>query len=115
LSEMLQVDAINGKQHIVVNDAKSEQFSDGFAVSAGLSGFPKSWLIGSSFNITGGGDFKTLQDAKSLNDQLNELNKRSENTVKWDIEGTRVVPKSINVVKVIRAKMSKTLTFRRVQ
>jgi len=116
LSEVLQVNTINGKKQIVVNEAKSQQFIDNFSFSTGLSGLPApTWLIGSSLNFAVGNDYKNLQDTKSLNDQLTELNRKSDNNIKWEIEGTRVVPKSINVVRISRARMTKTLKFTRVQ
>jgi len=116
LSEVLYVDTVHDKKQIKVNEDKNQQFSNNFSVSGGVSGLPAStWLIGSLLNLAAGNDFKIIQDTKSLNDQLTELNRKSDIGIKWEIEGTRVIPKSINVVRISRAKMTKTLTFTRVQ
>ena len=57
----------------------------------------------------------TLQKTKPVKEQVEELNSFSKDVVKWEIEGDRVVPKSLNVARVSRTKLGKTLSFSRVR
>lgn len=52
---------------------------------------------------------------RSLSDQLRALNEETKNEAHWEIEGDRVIPKSLNVARLTRAKLSKTLTFNRIR
>ena len=50
-----------------------------------------------------------------LAEQLRDLNSASLNGVQWIIQNDRVVPKSLNVASLSRAKLGKTLTFNKVR
>ena len=54
-------------------------------------------------------------EGETLSDQLKKLNSQTQNDVKWEIEGNRIVPKSLNVFRMARSKLGKTLSFSRVR
>ena len=57
----------------------------------------------------------SITETALLNDQLRELNTMSQKETQWDIEGDRVVPKSMNVARLARIKLGKTLSFSRIR
>ena len=54
-------------------------------------------------------------DSISLSDQLRHLNTHTQTEVIWEIEGNRIVPKSLNVARLTRSKLRHTLSFSRVR
>lgn len=50
-----------------------------------------------------------------MDDQLNELNTYSENQVKYEFEGSKIVPKSLKVCKLKSANFKKVLNFERIK
>ena len=59
--------------------------------------------------------YSGASEKETLSDQLKKLNSQTQNDVKWEIEGNRIVPKSLNVVRLTRSKLGKTLSFSRVR
>ena len=51
----------------------------------------------------------------SLIEQLRDLNSASPNGLQWIIQNDKVVPKSLNVARLSRAKLGKTLTFNKIR
>jgi hypothetical protein len=49
-----------------------------------------------------------------INDQLKELNTYSENKIRYEFEGNRIVPKSIQVSKLQASSFKQTLNFSRI-
>ena len=58
---------------------------------------------------------RTADETASLDDQINELNRMSKNNVQWQLQGNKVIPKSINVARMTRGGFDKTLNFNRVK
>jgi len=52
---------------------------------------------------------------KTERELINQLNEENEHGMQWEIEGDRIVPKSINAALVKRANLKKTLAFNRVK
>jgi microcystin-dependent protein len=50
-----------------------------------------------------------------LDDQLNQLNTNSKSDVKFEFDGTKIVPKSLHVAKLHSASFNKTLHFDRIK
>ena len=46
-----------------------------------------------------------------FSNKLRELNEESSKDVTWTIDGTRVIPKSLNVAKLTSSSLKETLTF----
>ena len=122
LGSVFKIETIGNESRIVL-DRKNKDFSlisssteNGFETESGVS------LEGvGSFNV---GVKETQKDSKtisgaaeveSLSDQLKKLNAQTQNEVTWDIEGNRIVPKSLNVVRMTRSKLGRTLSFSRVR
>ena len=51
----------------------------------------------------------------SLDDQLNELNSYDENSIEFEFQGNKIVPKNLKVAKLHSAGFKKTLTFTRIK
>lgn len=51
----------------------------------------------------------------SFDSQLNELNTYSSSDVEWQRSGNIIIPKTINVAKVVKSMMSRNLVFSRVK
>ena len=121
LSKIVSIVKRGSKEHILVDKEKLSNFmtrmnekssgSGGF--SLGFKGFGTSVKgSGSKVNST------VKQDEfseKSLNDQLYELNNYEENDVIFERKGEKIVPKSLKVAKLSRAKLSKKLRFKSIR
>jgi hypothetical protein len=58
---------------------------------------------------------KWIDQGTSLNDQLKEVNSYSENQIKYEFEGNKIVPKTIQVSKLQSSAFKKTLSFSRIK
>jgi len=56
-----------------------------------------------------------LDKGSSLNDQLSDLNTFSENKIKYEFEGNKIVPKSLQVSKLQSSSFKRTLSFSRIK
>lgn len=113
IGSILKIDKTGSKSHIILNNERERDSSNsqsrtgGFGFNIGKFGLTTNW--GRS------NEQKSSSKDKSLSDQLRELNEETNNEAKWEIEGDRVIPKSLNVARLTRAKMSKSLTFNRIR
>lgn len=110
---ILKVEKSGSKTRIVLDEAKYSEFSSshsnsGHRRNGGL--FFRRSADWSRSHSTGGSS-----GSRSLNDQLQELNAAAQNEAQWDVQGTRVVPKTLNVARLTRAKLKKTLVFNRIR
>jgi hypothetical protein len=117
LSSILEVKEKGGKSHIVLSGdtvdhlKTKDSVSGGNKVSAGIPG-----LIDASTAVNFAVDLERdeLRSNKSLDDQLKELNEYSKNDIKWEIEGNKVIPKSLNVARLSKSSFEKSISFRRI-
>ena len=56
-----------------------------------------------------------VTDRTNLDDQLRELNTYSENKIKYEFEGEKILPKSIQVSKLQASSFKQTLSFSRIK
>lgn len=56
-----------------------------------------------------------LNSNKNHFEQLLELNSVTTDDVQWEFEGEKIVPKSLNVARLMRASFEKTLSFTRIR
>ena len=71
--------------------------------------------INSTINIVNKKENAWKTDSsKSLNDQLIELNKESQNEIEWKLDENRIIPKSLKVSKLIRNQFKKSISFNRI-
>jgi microcystin-dependent protein len=117
MSKILVIDKRRQKSHIILNQSYAELLNknsnSNFAFSG--SGGLISKLIGNpnvSFAKQKSSEWQ--KQTSSLDDQLNELNKYSKNEIQWQFDGEKIVPKSIKVTLLKKAKFRKTLTFDRI-
>lgn len=113
LGSILKVEKKDDKSRIVFDTSKSSTTEDSAGGSAGVGGGFGGFTA--SVNAAYEWSKKRASEDKSLSDQLHELNTYSQNDVKYEIEGNRVVPKSLNVARITRSKLKKTLTFSRIR
>ncbi|CAF1033682.1 unnamed protein product [Brachionus calyciflorus] len=119
MSKTFKIKSEGNKKHIVTNkenfigknnetdSSSSDSFNFGF--NSDKFGFN----AGSSKTIGNRKAFGSSEQEKSLNDQLNELNQHTQNEVIWEIDGEKVIPKTINVASLLKSKFSSTLSFKR--
>ena len=55
------------------------------------------------------------RSGKSIDDQLKEFNKQSDNTVEFRLDGRKVVPKGLKVAKFTKSKFKKSIEFNRIK
>jgi hypothetical protein len=117
LSDIFKVEQIGEKSHIIFDEKYYKELEKQSSSSSSNTG---------SFKLFGQRGSKTSQYAQSqkdkwidsgstLNDQLNELNTYSENNIKYEFEGNRIVPKALNVNKLQSSSFKKTLVFNRIK
>lgn len=117
-SKILKIENFNNKSHIVLNQEGLSDLQNSGKVTGGGGG---SLSFMGIFSLGGTGGKVTessshwLQSNKSLSDQLIELNKEVKDEIEWMFEGEKIVPKSINVAKLVRSKFSQTLIFTRIR
>jgi len=118
LSEIFKVEKLGNKSHIVFDEKyfkelETQSSSSGSGkVSAGVFG------IGggkASAQYANSQSSYWLDKGSSLDDQLNELNTYSENKIKYEFEGNKIVPKSLQVSKLQSSSFKKTLSFSRIK
>jgi len=90
----------------------SELFSGGGSASVDVFGFGGG---SASANYAQSKYDYWLDKGTSLADQLNELNAYSENKIKYEFEGNKIVPKTIQVSKLQSSAFKKTLSFTRIK
>lgn len=115
IGSVLKVEKYNNRSRIALNESRDHQTTNSDTMSitgkVGVEYLPLTasveWAVANK---------KTdVQNYRSLSDQLRELNAASKNEIKWDIDGSRVVPKSLNVARLTRSKLRRTLTFNRIR
>lgn len=120
LSKVLKVRKENGRDHIRVNDefsansdneVKTEQ-----KTNMGVKGLEALGMNGDlSVGYVRNNQEKWMESEKSLRDQLAELNRESQDNVEWDIQGEMIVPKSLNLTRLIKSNFKKDLLFERIR
>jgi hypothetical protein len=119
LSDIFKIEQIGDKSHIIFDEAyykelekESASSSSSSSASAGIFGIgggqKTSEYAQSKYD-------KWINSASSLSDQLNELNSYSENRIKYEFEGNKIVPKTIQVSKLQSSSFKKTLSFNRIK
>jgi hypothetical protein len=117
LSEIFKIEQTGDKSHIIFDEAyykelEKESASSGSKTCSvqlfGQSGSKTSQYAQSQKD-------KWIDQGTSLNDQLKELNSYSENQIKYEFEGNKIVPKSIQVSKLQSSSFKKTLSFNRIK
>jgi microcystin-dependent protein len=118
LSEIFKIEKLGNKSHIIF-DEKYYQELEKLSSSSG-SGSASVGVFG-----LGGGKASAqyaqsqsdywLDKGSSLNDQLSDLNTFSENKIKYEFEGNKIVPKSLQVSKLQASSFKRTLSFSRIK
>ncbi len=118
ISELFKVEKLGNKSHIIFDEKYYKELEKQSSSSGGGS---------ASVLIFGYGGGKAsahyaqsnydywLDKGSSLDDQLNELNTYSENKIKYEFEGNKIVPKTLQVSKLQASYFKKTLSFSRIK
>jgi hypothetical protein len=119
MSEIFKIEKVGEKSHIIFDEKYYKDLEQQSAASG------NSTVVTSGFFGIGGGTQTShyaqskydywLDKGTSLADQLNELNAYSENKIKYEFEGNKIVPKTIQVSKLQSSAFKKTLSFTRIK
>lgn len=113
---ILKVEIYNNKSRIVLDQSNYNALSESSSRSGqhtGRRGFLGFFRRSSDFAHSN--SKSSFSQIDNLSDQLQELNAASQNEAKWEIEGNKVVPKTLNVARIMRSRMKTTLTFNRIR
>jgi len=122
LSDVLKIATDGDKQHIIANRENSERLKTDSSISGSANAetgvsvlgiFSGSVMASALFALANRRDWG--QSSKSVDDQLRELNNHSENHIKWEREGLKIVPKSLNVARISKATLTRNMTINRVR
>jgi hypothetical protein len=116
-SKVFDVTQKGGKDHLIINKEQYEKMNDrnraehGGSVSGGFGPFSAS--VGYNQAIEKQKEME--RSGKSIDDQLKEFNKQSDNTVEFRLDGRKVVPKGLKVAKFTKSKFKKSIEFNRIK
>ena len=113
LGSIMTIEKKDEKSRIILDEANYKKYEESNSNSGG--GGLNILSFGATANWANNNSKGSTAEAKSLNDQLRELNTVSQKDVQWEIVGNKVIPKSLNVARVTRTKLGQTLSFNRVQ
>jgi len=118
ISELFKVEKFKNMSHIVFDEKYYKELEKQSSSSGSGSGSVSVFGIGggqASAQYTQSKYDYWLDKGSSLDDQLNELNTYSENKIKYEFEGNKIVPKSLVVSKLQSSSFKKTLSFSRIK
>jgi hypothetical protein len=118
LSELFKIEKVGEKSHIIFNETYYKELEQQSAASGGGSASVSVFGFGggsASANYAQSQYNHWIDAATSLDDQLKELNAYSENKIKYEFEGNKIVPKTIQVSKLQSSAFKKTLSFTRIK
>jgi len=118
LSELFTIEKVGEKSHIIFNETYYKELEQQSAASGGGSASVSVFGFGggsASANYAQSQYNHWIDAATSLDDQLKELNAYSENKIKYEFEGNKIVPKTIQVSKLQSSAFKKTLSFTRIK
>ena len=113
VKKLFKVESNEGKQQIVSNKEAYDKLSEGNRneYKGGASGIG----IQATYDQVNQQNKESESSKKNLLDQINEMKNACDNTIDWQLDGERVIPKTINVAKMARSRFEKGLVFRRVK
>ena len=118
LSNVFKIEQSNNKSHIVFDKTYHDELMKQTDKNSKIGG------SASVFGIGGGSASKEYAESKkdvwinkgtSLDDQLNELNTLSGSSIQYEINGNKIIPKSLRVSKIQSSTFKKSLTFTRIK
>ena len=113
LGSIMTIEKKDEKSRIILDEANYKKFEESNSRSGGMGvGFMGVQL---STNWASSNSKASTFNTKSLNDQLRELNTVSQKDMQWEIVGEKIIPKSLNVARLARSKLSKTVSFSRIK
>ncbi len=118
LSDLFKVEKIDEKTHIIFDQAHYKELEKQSASSSSKTGSFQLFEIGGGSKTSQFAQSqkdKWIDQGTSLDDQLKELNAYSENQIKYEFEGNKIVPKALNVNKLQSSSFKKTLVFNRIK
>jgi hypothetical protein len=118
LSDIFKIEKVGEKSHIIFDEKYYKELEQQSAASGGGSASVDVFGFGggsaSAYYAQNRSDH-WINSGSSLADQLNELNAYSENKIKYEFEGNKIVPKTIQVSKLQSSAFKKTLSFSRIK
>ena len=113
LGSIMTIEKKDENSRIVLDESNYKKLEESNSRSGGFGVGVKGFEV--STNWAKSNSEGSISESKSLNDQLRELNTVSQKDIQWDIVGEKIVPKSLNVARLARSKLSKTLSFSRIK
>ncbi len=117
ISKVFTIEKSDDKKHIAVKKnedlACSKERDDTIGVFAtiGFAGV----TVDSSVKFANTNKETWSKSKASVDDQLRELNSHKENQIEFELQGDKIVPKSLKVCKLFAADFRKDLAFERIK
>jgi len=117
ISKVFTIEKSGDMKHIVVrkNEDLSGSEEDNFRTGISTSGSFMGATFGSSVEFAKSNKEAWSKSRASVDDQLRELNSHKENQIEFELQGDKIVPKSLKVCKLYAADFRKDLTFERIK
>lgn len=118
ISEIFKVEKLANKSHIIFDEKYLKELEETSSSSGSGKVSVDVFKIGggkASAQYAKSQSSYWLDKGSSLSDQLNDLNTFSENKIKYEFEGNKIVPKSLQVSKLQASSFKKTLSFSRIK
>ena len=113
LGSIMTIEKIDEKSLIILDEVIYKKLTESNSRSGGFGVGVKGLEVTANWAASNLKD--RTAETKSLNDQLRELNTISQKTIQWEIVDKEILPKSLNVARLARSKLLKTLSFSRIK
>ncbi|XP_065665060.1 uncharacterized protein LOC136086703 [Hydra vulgaris] len=118
LSEVFKIEKLGNKSRIVFDEKYYKELEKQSSESGAASASVKVFGMGkgsASASYAKSQANHWLEKGSSLDDQLRDLNTYSENKMKYEFEGNKIVPKTLQVSKLQASAFKRTLSFSRIK
>lgn len=121
MSRTLQVKTIGDRRHVISlgtgSDRNVSSVTDSLNGNAGIKIglWPFDADLKADIAFVEQKSNEWAKNTSMLEDQLADLNQNSTSDIEWAVEGTRLIPKYLNVAKVTRMTLNRQLSFHRIR
>ena len=115
--KILKVKTVGSKKHIIVDkeltDSQSQKNNTSHRGSVGAD--LKVVSLKTSYKYANGRENSWANSNKSLENQLKELNDHTKDEIEWKVDGSRIIPKSLKLAKLVKSTFKNGLKFEKIE